>query len=78
MAVLIGDEKQLGPTVISKECDIAGLNISLFERLCYYYEGSDFISLLNEQYRMPEFLYRFSNQNFYNNKVITKTAKNKI
>ena len=75
MAVLIGDEKQLGPTVISKECDIAGLNISLFERLCYYYEGSDFISLLNEQYRMPEFLYRFSNQNFYNNKVITKTAK---
>ena len=76
MAVLIGDEKQLGPTVISKECDIAGLNISLFERLCYYYEGSDFISLLNEQYRMPEFLYRFSNQNFYNNEVITKTAKN--
>ena len=73
MAVLIGDEKQLGPTVISKECDICGLNISLFERLCYYYEGSNFISLLNEQYRMPEFLYRFSNQSFYNNEVITKT-----
>ena len=73
MAVLIGDEKQLGPTVISRECDISGLNISLFERLCYYYEGSNFISLLNEQYRMPEFLYRFSNQFFYNNEVITKT-----
>ena len=74
MAVLIGDDKQLGPTVISKECDIAGLNISLFERLCYYYQDSNFISLLNEQYRMPESLYRFSNQFFYNNKVITKTV----
>ena len=73
MAVLIGDEKQLGPTIISKECDISGLNISLFERLCYYYQGSNFISLLNEQYRMPEFLYRFSNQSFYNNEVITKS-----
>ena len=72
MAVLIGDEKQLGPTVISKECDILGLNISLFERLCYLYEGSNFISLLNEQYRMHEFLYRFSNDKFYNNEVITK------
>ena len=73
MAVLIGDEKQLGPTIISKECDISGFNISLFERLCYLYEGSDFISLLNEQYRMHEFLYRFSNDKFYNNEVITKS-----
>ena len=74
MAVLIGDEKQLGPTIISKECDILGLNISLFERLCYLYEGSNFISLLNEQYRMHEFLYRFSNDKFYNNEVITKAS----
>ena len=73
MVVLIGDEKQLGPTVISKEAEASGLDISLFERLCYYYKGSNFISTLKEQYRMHEFLYRFSNDKFYDNEIISKT-----
>ena len=73
MVVLIGDEKQLGPIVVSKEAEVAGLDISLFERLCYYYEGSNFITTLNEQYRMHEFLYRFSNDKFYNNQMISRT-----
>ena len=74
MVVLIGDEKQLGPVVSSREAEISGFDISLFERLCYYYEGSDFITTLKEQYRMHEFLYRFSNDKFYNNQMISRTS----
>ena len=71
MVIMIGDEKQLGPTVISKSSEIAGFGISLFERLSFYYNGSDFISTLNEQYRMHKSLYEFSNKHFYNNQMIT-------
>ena len=71
MAILIGDEKQLGPTVLSQSDEISGLSISLFERLCFYYQGSDFISTLNEQYRGHELLFEFSNKHFYNNQIIT-------
>ena len=71
MVVLIGDEKQLGPTVKSKEAIVSGLDISLFERLCFYYKGSDFICNLNEQYRMHSSLYEFPNKYFYENKMIT-------
>ena len=73
MVIMIGDEKQLGPTVKSKNASITGIGISLFERLSYYYEGSNFISILKEQYRMHKFLYEFSNQHFYNNQMITNT-----
>ena len=71
MAVLIGDEKQLGPTIISQESITAGLGVSMFDRLCFYYKGSDFISTLNEQYRMHSSLYEFSNKHFYNNQIKT-------
>ena len=71
MVVMIGDEMQLGPTVKSENADISGLGISLFERLCFYYKGSNFISSLNEQYRMHSSLYEFSNQKFYGNKMLT-------
>jgi regulator of nonsense transcripts 1 len=69
MVVLIGDEKQLGPTVISTELEPSGIGVSLFERLVCYYGGSNFISILKEQYRMHEFLYKFSNKFFYNNEI---------
>ena len=49
------------------------VDISLFERLCDYYERTKFITTLNEQYRMHEFLYRFSNDKFYNNQMISRT-----
>ena len=71
MVVLLGDEKQLGPTVKSLESEISGLSISLFERLCFYYKGSDFISTLTQQYRMHSTLYEFSNKHFYDNKMET-------
>ena len=72
MVIIIGDEKQLGPTIISQNSNNSGISVSLFERLSYYYEGSNFISILDEQYRMHEFLYRFSNKHFYNNQMKTK------
>ena len=71
MVVMIGDEMQLGPTVKSEVAEISGLGISLFERLCFYYKGSNFISSLNEQYRMHSSLYEFSNKKFYGNKMLT-------
>ena len=71
MVVLIGDEKQLGPTVKSMDAFHAGLGISLFERLCFYYKGSNFISTLTEQYRMHKSLYEFSNKRFYDNQIVT-------
>ena len=71
MVVLIGDEKQLGPTVKSQDASMAGLGISLFERLCFYYKGSNFISTLTEQYRMHKSLYEFSNKHFYDNQIVT-------
>ena len=73
VVVLIGDQKQLGPTVISQEAAAAGYYISQFERLTNLYKGSDFISTLNEQYRTHEFLYRFPNEYFYENKMITRS-----
>ena len=76
MVILIGDEKQLGPTAISNSGELSGLGISLFERLCYYYKGSDFICILNEQYRAHKSLYEFSNKYFYNNEIITKKEIN--
>ena len=71
MVILIGDEKQLGPTIISKDSEIAGLGISMFDRLSFYYKGSDFISILNEQYRMHSSLCEFSNKHFYDSQIIT-------
>ena len=75
--VLIGDQKQLGPTVISQEAENSGYYISLFERTIDLYQGSSFITTLNEQYRMHEFLYRFPNDHFYENKMITRN-QNKL
>ena len=72
MVVLIGDDKQLGPVVHSKEAKSKGLGMSLFERIHLLYNGETFITLLNEQYRMNEKLYEFPNRKFYENKMISK------
>ena len=70
--VLIGDDKQLGPVVHSKDAAKAGLSTSLFERLHKSYKDAPFFTSLNEQYRMNEKLYEFPNKAFYDNKMITK------
>jgi regulator of nonsense transcripts 1 len=78
MAVLIGDNKQLGPVVHSDDANAAGLGISLFERLIFLYKNSDIITTLNEQYRMNEKIYKFPNSQFYENKIITRTKAHEI
>ena len=72
MVVLIGDDKQLGPIVQSEVANIAGLGMSLFQRLHLFYKDAPFITLLNEQYRMNEKLNEFPNKQFYDNKIISK------
>uniref|UniRef100_A0A0G4EZH7 AAA+ ATPase domain-containing protein n=1 Tax=Chromera velia CCMP2878 TaxID=1169474 RepID=A0A0G4EZH7_9ALVE len=65
--VLIGDEKQLPPTVLSREAQKTGLSVSLFERLVKAKTCEPV--LLNVQRRMHPSLFAFSNGHFYENKL---------
>ncbi|KAH9993020.1 AAA domain-containing protein [Russula vinacea] len=61
--VLIGDHKQLPPVIRSREAQLRGLNISLFERLT---EESVVPSImLDMQYRMHPEISRFPSSEFY-------------
>ena len=66
--VLIGDHKQLPPTIISSEAIKLGLNKSLFERL---YEFQINSCQLDTQYRMHSSLFEFSSKEFYDNKIVS-------
>jgi len=64
--VLAGDHKQLPPTITSH--DAKALSYTLFER--WIAEYSNFSSMLSVQYRMHEKIMRFSNTQFYDEKLI--------
>ncbi len=64
--VIAGDHKQLPPTVVSKEAKELG--ISLFEELIERYKEHS--SMLRVQYRMNEKIMQFSNEMFYDGKLI--------
>ncbi|MFW6410373.1 MAG: IGHMBP2 family helicase, partial [Halanaerobiales bacterium] len=66
--VLIGDHKQLPPTVLNQEAAEAGLSKSMFERL-YEIHGKEFWSLLQVQYRMHNKIMNFSNEKFYDGRL---------
>lgn len=70
--IMAGDQKQLPPTVVCEEINSL-LSLSLFERLIEIY-GEAFLGFLNVQYRMPDEIVSFSNENFYDSKIIS--AKN--
>ncbi|KAG0707217.1 P-loop containing nucleoside triphosphate hydrolase protein [Suillus ampliporus] len=61
---LIGDHKQLPPVIISREAQLNGLGISLFERLTE--EGVVPSIMLDVQYRMHPSISRFPSLEFYN------------
>ena len=61
--VLIGDHRQLPPTVISRRAEEGGLSRSLFERIS---EMGISPFLLNTQYRMHPSISSFPNSQFYN------------
>ena len=60
--ILVGDQHQLGPVVVSQEAAKNGLARSLFERLIL--QGHP-LSCLNVQYRMHPCLAKFSAKTFY-------------
>ncbi|KAL4077685.1 P-loop containing nucleoside triphosphate hydrolase protein [Scleroderma citrinum] len=61
---LIGDHKQLPPVIASREAQMKGLGISLFERLTE--EGMVPSIMLDMQYRMHPTISRFPSLEFYN------------
>jgi DNA polymerase III delta prime subunit len=65
--VLIGDHKQLPPTIISFNAEKEGLSISLFEKLIN--KGIKPV-MLNTQYRMHPSISFFPSQNFYNSLLL--------
>jgi len=62
--VLIGDHKQLPPTILSQKASEQGLSKSMFERLYEIY-GDEINSMLEIQYRMHDDIMDFSNHEFY-------------
>jgi len=70
--VLIGDHKQLPPTILNKKAAEKGLNKSMFERLYEIY-GDKIRTMLEIQYRMHDDIMNFSNQEFYNGKLKSST-----
>lgn len=71
--VLAGDPFQLPPTIQSPDLSQSLLGVSMLERI---YKNktentNDFITLLNVQYRMQEEILGYSNQCFYENKLLT-------
>jgi len=65
-AVLVGDSKQLPPTVVSRNAVDAGLQISIFERM---ERLGVKVSLLDLQYRMHPQIAAFPSLQFYGGKV---------
>ena len=64
--ILVGDHKQLPPTVISKRAEREGLNRSLFERLI---DVGIQTHLLDVQYRMHPVLREFPSARFYDDQL---------
>ncbi|CAF3769432.1 unnamed protein product [Rotaria socialis] len=63
--ILVGDPKQLRPTVLSKAGQDNGLNRSLYEHLYQTLENYGRITTLTMQYRMHSKVCSFPNRTFY-------------
>ena len=66
--ILVGDQMQLPPTVLSRDAMKGGLGTSLFERLA---DAGIEPSLLSRQYRMHPSICAFASRRFYKNQVRT-------
>lgn len=65
--VLVGDPRQLPPTVVSERAARAGLSVSLFERL---ERAGHEVLMLSIQYRMHPEIRRFPSSYFYHDKLV--------
>lgn len=68
--ILVGDQNQLPPVVLSAEALARGAGISLFSRLI---AAGLTPSLLAEQYRMHPKIAQFSSDSFYGGRVVSRT-----
>ena len=68
--VLVGDHKQLPPTVVSRDAELAGMTLSLFDRLI---RAGVQPYLLDTQFRMHPALSHFPSLSFYNGLVKSGT-----
>ena len=68
--VLIGDQKQLPPTIISRDADAAGLGVSLFERML---ARGIRAFMLKVQYRMHPAIATFPSKAFYKGELLSGT-----
>tara|TARA_B100001750_G_scaffold242926_1_gene257198 strand:+ start:758 stop:2773 length:2016 start_codon:yes stop_codon:yes gene_type:complete len=64
--VLVGDHRQLPPTVLSRRAEDDGLRLSMFERLI---EIGLQPNMLNTQYRMHPVISEFSSARYYDNQL---------
>ena len=67
--ILVGDERQLPPLVMSKEASAAGLGRSLFAELLERW-GEDASVALKKQYRMAPAICGFASQTFYGGELV--------
>ena len=65
--ILVGDHRQLPPTVISRVAEDGGLSIPLFERLL---ENGVEAHMLTTQYRMHPTIREFPSARFYDNRLV--------
>ena len=65
--VLIGDKKQLGPTVLYPKAKMLGMKVSLFERMIKIHPEN--FHILRKQYRMNPELSKFPSNFFYDGKI---------
>lgn len=65
--VIMGDPKQLNPTVIDQDCAQAGYGQSFLGQV--YKLSPDKLHLLDTQYRMDPSILAFPNSRFYNNRI---------
>jgi len=73
-AILVGDHKQLPPTILSRDAAESGLQHTLFERLARHHEtdpeqSGSIRSLLRTQYRMHEAIMGFASRRFYDDRL---------
>ncbi|RJP60405.1 MAG: DUF2800 domain-containing protein [Candidatus Auribacter fodinae] len=69
--ILVGDDNQLPPVIVSDYARKNGLEVSLFERLKSFLEKRrpESVIMLQRQYRMNETIMRFASDEFYEGKL---------
>ncbi|XP_043307701.1 DNA-binding protein SMUBP-2 isoform X1 [Cervus canadensis] len=66
--ILAGDHKQLPPTIVSHKAALAGLSLSLMERLAEQH-GAGAVRMLTVQYRMHQAIARWASEALYHGQL---------